>query len=139
MLRYMSEYANTRKHVSEHSWSFGWVILSILAHLAHMAQSYFSLIFSAFNTDNCYWFNQTNKKNYSDWRRKNGEKWQMLATFFLTAIAAITGGNNNNNKNNNDNSNLPASAPCSDTNCDVSAKLALKFFFVRLATAKMKC
>ena len=80
-----------QEHVSEHNWSSGWVILSILAHRAHLAQSYFSLIFSAFNTYNCSWFNLTNKKVCSDWRRKHGEKWPMLMTFFLTAIAAITG------------------------------------------------
>ena len=50
------------EHVSEHNWSSGWVILSIWAHRAHLAQSYFSLIFSAFNTYNCSWFNLTNKK-----------------------------------------------------------------------------
>ena len=43
----------TRKHVSEHGWLFVWMILSILAHLAHLAQSYFSLIFSTINTYNC--------------------------------------------------------------------------------------
>ena len=68
-----------------------WLNLNILAHLAHLAQSYFSLIFSAFNTYNCSWFNLTNKKNCSDWRQKLGEKWSMLTTFFLAAIAAITG------------------------------------------------
>ena len=68
MFWYVSEHANIRKHVSEYSWSSGWVILSILAHLAHLAQSYFSLIFSAINTYNCSWFNLTNKKICSDWR-----------------------------------------------------------------------
>ena len=48
----MFEHANTKKHVSEHSWLYGSVILSILAHLAHLAQSYFSMIFSAINTYN---------------------------------------------------------------------------------------
>ena len=85
------EHANIRKHVSEHSWLSGWVIFSILAHLAHLAQSYFSLIFSAINTYNCSWFDLTNKKICSDWRQKLGEKWPMLTTFFLTTIAAITG------------------------------------------------
>ena len=42
----MFKQANTRKHVSEHSWSSVRVIFSILAHLAHFAQSYFSLIIS---------------------------------------------------------------------------------------------
>ena len=90
-LIFWCKHANTRKHVSEHSWSSGWVILSILAHLAHLAQSYFSLIFSAINTYNCAWFDLTNKNICSDWRQKLGEKWPMLMTFFLTAIAAITG------------------------------------------------
>ena len=79
------EHANTRKHTSEHSWLSIWVILSVLAHLAHLAQLYFSLIFSGFNTYNCF---------CSDWGRKFGEKWPMLMTFFLTAIAAITGSEN---------------------------------------------
>ena len=57
------KYANTRKHVSEHSWSSGWMILSILAHLDHLAQSYFSLIFSEINTYNGSWLDLTNKKN----------------------------------------------------------------------------
>jgi len=70
-LMFWYKHANTRKHVSEHSWSSGWVILSILAHLAHLAQSYFSLIFSAINTYNCSWFDLTNKKNFSDWRQKH--------------------------------------------------------------------
>jgi len=35
-------HTNTRKHVSEQSWLSGWIILIILAHLAHLAQSYFS-------------------------------------------------------------------------------------------------
>ena len=80
-----------QEHVSEHDWSSEWVILSILAHRAHLAQSYFSLIFSAFNAYNCSWFDLTNKKNCNDWRQKHGEQWLMLMTFFLTAIAAITG------------------------------------------------
>ena len=33
------EHANTRKHVYEHNCSFMRVFLSILAHLAHLAQS----------------------------------------------------------------------------------------------------
>ena len=82
------EHANTIKHVSERSWLSGWVIL---AHLAHLAQSYLSLIFSAINTYYCSWFHLTNKKICSDWRQKLGEKWPMLMTFFLTATAAITG------------------------------------------------
>ena len=49
----MFKQANTRKHVSEHSWSSVGVILSTLGHQAHLAQSYFSLIFSAINTYNC--------------------------------------------------------------------------------------
>ena len=32
---------HTRKHVNEFSWLSGWVILSILAHLAHLAQFFF--------------------------------------------------------------------------------------------------
>ena len=76
------EHVNTRKHVSEHSRLSGWVILSILAHLAHLAQSFFSLIFSAINTYNCSWFDLTSKKICSHWKRKLGEKWPMVATFF---------------------------------------------------------
>ena len=30
-------------------------------------------------------------KKFHDWRQKQGEKWQVLTTFFLTATAAITG------------------------------------------------
>ena len=86
------KHANTKKkHISKHSWLSGWVILNILAHLAHLAQSYFSLIFSATNTYNCSQFDLTNKKSCSDWRQKLGEKWTTLTTFFLTATAAITG------------------------------------------------
>ena len=84
------EHVNTRKHVSEHSWLSGWVILSILAHLAHLAQSYISRINSATNTCKCSWFDLTSRKICSDWKQKLGEKWPMLTTFFLTATAAIT-------------------------------------------------
>ena len=91
MFWYVSEYANIRKYVSEHSWLSGWVIFSILAHLAYLVWSYFSLIFSAINTYNCSWFDLTNKKIGSDWRKNFGEKWPMLMIFFPTAIAAITG------------------------------------------------
>ena len=62
-LMFWFKYANTRKHVSEQSWLSGWIILNILAHLAHLPQSYFSLFFSAINTNNCFWFDLTNKKN----------------------------------------------------------------------------
>ena len=72
------EHANTKQQVSEHSWLSGWVILSILTHLTHFAQSYFSLISSAI-------------KICSDQKQKLGEKWWMLTTFFLMATAAITG------------------------------------------------
>ena len=58
------KYANTIKHASEHSWLFGWVILSILAHLAHSVESYFSLIFSATSTYNCSWFDLINEKKW---------------------------------------------------------------------------
>ena len=86
------KHANTRKHISEKSWLSGWTILNTLAHLAHLAQFYFSLIFSAINTYNCFWFDLTErKKNFGDWSQKHGEKWLMLTTFFLTATAAITG------------------------------------------------
>ena len=54
-------HANTRKYVSEQSWFSGWVFLNILAHLAHLDQSYFSLIFNAINTYNCFWFDLTIK------------------------------------------------------------------------------
>ena len=36
------EYANTRKHVYEHRCSSVGAFLSILAHLAHLAQSFLS-------------------------------------------------------------------------------------------------
>ena len=85
------KHANTRKHINEHSWLFGSVMLNILAHLTHLAQSYFFLIFSAINTYNCFWFDLTNRKICSDWKQKLGEKWPTLTTFFLTATAAITG------------------------------------------------
>ena len=85
------KHANTKKHVSKHSWLSGWVILNILAHIAHSAQAYFSLIFSAINTHNCSYFDLTNKKICSDWRWKLGENWPMLTTFFLIATVAITG------------------------------------------------
>ena len=89
-----SLYGNSvRKHVNEHSWLCGWVILSILAHLAHLAQSYISRINSATNTCKCSWFDLTSRKICSDWKQKLGEKWPMLTTFFLTATAAITGKN----------------------------------------------
>ena len=78
------KHAITKKHVSEYSWSSGKMILSILAHLAHLAQFYFSLIFSAINT--CSWFDLKD-----NWWQKLGEKWSMFTTFFLTATAAITG------------------------------------------------
>ena len=84
------KHANTRKHVSEQSWLSGWSFLNILAHLAHLAQLYFSLIFSAINTYNCSWFDLASKKICSHWRQKLVEKWPMLTTFFLTATAAIT-------------------------------------------------
>ena len=65
------------------------MILSVLAQRAHL--SYITLIFSAFDTYNCSRLNLTNKRLCSDWRQKPGEKWPILMTFFLTAIAAITG------------------------------------------------
>ena len=80
-----------QEHVREHNWSSGWVILSILAHRALLGQSYFSLVFSAFNTYNCSWINLTNKRICNDWSQTPLQKWPMLMTFFLTAIAAITG------------------------------------------------
>ena len=58
------KHANTRKHVSKQSWLSGWIIFNILAHLAHLARFYFSLIFSAINTYNCFWFDPINKKNF---------------------------------------------------------------------------
>ena len=67
------------------------MILIILAHLAHLPQSYFSLIIIGFNTHNCSLFYLTNSQYCSDWRKKHGENWPMLMTFSLTAIAPITG------------------------------------------------
>ena len=87
-------HANTKTHISEHSWLSCWAILSVLAHLAHLAQSYFSLIFSAINAYNCSQFDLTNNKICNDWRQKLAEKWPMLVTFFLTAISSITGSDN---------------------------------------------
>ena len=84
------EHANTR-NVNEHSWLSDWVISSILAYLAHLAQSLLSLIFSVISTYNFSWFDLTNKKIWLDRRQRLGEKWPMLTTFFLTATAAITG------------------------------------------------
>ena len=43
-----------------------WVNLSIFAYLAHLAQSYFSLIVSAIKTYNCSGLIQTNKNNCND-------------------------------------------------------------------------
>ena len=83
------EHANKRMHVNEHSRLSGWVISNILAHLAHLAQFYFSQIFITINTYNCFWFHLTNEKIRSDWRQKFGEKWPMLTTFFLTTTTAL--------------------------------------------------
>ena len=55
------EHVDTRKHFSEHSWLSG-LILSILAHQAHLAQSHFSLIFRAINTYNRSWFDLIEKR-----------------------------------------------------------------------------
>ena len=38
----MLKQADTKKHVSEHKCFSVWVFLSILAHLAHLAQFFFS-------------------------------------------------------------------------------------------------
>ena len=83
------KHANTRKHISEKSWLSGWTILNTLAHLAHLAQFYFSLIFSAINAYNYFWFVLTNKKKFIDWRQRHGKKWPMLTTFFLTATLLV--------------------------------------------------
>ena len=69
---------------------FSWVILSNLAHLAHLAQSYFSLTFSAINTYNCDWFNLTNKKNYNDWRQKLEKCLQLLAAITGISISRFS-------------------------------------------------
>ena len=88
-----SAHANAKKLYSEHSWLSGWVNLSILAHLAHLAQSYFSDF-------QCNQYIQllliwSNKKKFQWLTQKHGEKWLMLTTFFLTATAAITGNQTN--------------------------------------------
>ena len=44
MFWYLSEHANTRKHLSEHSCLSMRVFFSILAHLAHLDQSYFLIL-----------------------------------------------------------------------------------------------
>ena len=75
----------------EHSGSSAWVILSISVHPAHLAQSYFSLIYSAIIIFNCSWIYLTKEKKCSDWRQMLCGKWPMLTTFLLMAIAAITG------------------------------------------------
>ena len=40
----MSQHANTKKHVSEHSWLSAQIILSILAHLACLTQFVFLIL-----------------------------------------------------------------------------------------------
>ena len=66
------KHANTRKHISEKSWLSGWIILNTLAHLAHLAQFYFSLIFSAINIYNCFCFilpaNPNQHPIYASWQ-----------------------------------------------------------------------
>ena len=68
-----------KKHVSEHSYLSGWVILSVLAYLAHLAKSYFSLIFSAIYTYNCAWFDLTNKKHL---QRGTTKAWWKLTNAY---------------------------------------------------------
>ena len=70
-----------QEHVNEDNWLSGSVILSVLAQQSHLALSYFSLIFSAFNTYNCSWFNLTNKKICSGWSWKHDKKWPTFTTF----------------------------------------------------------
>ena len=79
------EHTNTKKHISEHNWMPGWVILSVLAHLAHKAV----LFFSDFQCNQyiqllLIWSKKW--KNCSDWRQKLGDQRPMLTTF-LMAIA----------------------------------------------------
>ena len=45
----MFKKADTKKHISEHNCSSVRVFLSILAHLAHLAQAFFFLIFNGIN------------------------------------------------------------------------------------------
>ena len=56
------EHANTRKHVSEHSWLSGWVILSIWAYLAHLPCA-FSLILNRINKL-MFWFKHANTRKH---------------------------------------------------------------------------
>ena len=58
-----------------------WVILSILAQLAPLAQSYFSLIVSEIETYNCFGVIQTDKKNCNDLQ------WLKIKTWWREAKA----------------------------------------------------
>ena len=68
--------------------------MSILAHRAHLAQSYSSLIFSAFNIYNCSWFNLKNEVYrtflcYTHWVRKERNREFLfldLSTDFISRV-----------------------------------------------------
>ena len=90
MFWYMSEHANTR--TCQWAWLVIWV--SDFDYFSSLSSFGSNLFFSDFQCIQCIQLLLifSNKwKICSDWRRKHGEKWPMLMTFFLTAIAAITG------------------------------------------------
>ena len=76
MFWYLSEHANTKKHVSEHSCSSVRVFFSILAHLAHLAQSFF-LILNGINKcfDTCLSMQIQEHVSEHDW----SSEWVILS------------------------------------------------------------
>ena len=78
---------------------FGCIILNILAHLAHWAQSYFSLIFSAINTYNYFCFDLSDKSMVKSDQCffPHGDRrhyWYMVLLVYLLLVTgniAITG------------------------------------------------
>ena len=77
-------HANTRKHVIEHSCSSVRVFLSILAHLAHLAQSFFS----DFKKDRLmFWCKHANtRKHVSEYSWSS--VWGILSIFAHLAHSA---------------------------------------------------
>ena len=76
MFWYLSEHANTRKHVSEHSCSSVRVFFSILAHLAHLAYFFF-LILNGINEcfDTCLSMQIQEHVSEHDW----SSEWVILS------------------------------------------------------------
>ena len=76
MFWYLSELANKRKHVSEHSCSSVRVFFSILAHSAHLAQSFF-LILNGINKcfDTCLSMQIQEHVSEHDW----SSEWVILS------------------------------------------------------------